>query len=1080
MNGTPRPGRTRLAVLISAVVAVAATVVLLITLAVPDTTQLQATGPTTASTDTSSTTAPAPTTTDPAVDPAASTTPPPMVTPVPPSDPNGTSGAKYTELTVVEFTNGQPSVRVVPVGSPEASDALARAANDPTVIVDPNITYTPMTADPLRYQQWALDQLHVDQVFALNPTVQGSGVKVAVLDSGVVSGSVDLVGRIFASHDFLAGQGGSREHGTGVAGIIAANNANGIGGTGVAPLAQILDARVCDPATCPNDVVINGLIWAVQNGASVINLSLGSPTLSTSMAAVIEWAVNQGVVVVGAAGNTGCSLQVNGVDNVQCLRTSRSFTYPGALPDVIAVAAIDQGGTRPYYSGYGTPIDIGAPTGVMAPGQTPDGYWTFFGTSSATPHVAAVAALLKSVAPSLTPAQIQAVLQASTTTYPAPLTQQTWTSCSAGVCSGQANTTATQHELGGAGEIDALAAVNLAKKVAAATLNPAPAFAIAGSTANITFSTAVGTTYSLLVDGRAPVSPVTATPGAPGTIALNGLTTDTQYAVTVRATTGAVTKDSEPVLVTIATPPPIKPIVHANQVVNAGSLTIQVDNAPAAIHDLVLRAVNGSFVQQCSNTSNLPAHPELFACDFFLLPNMTTIGPVIVEYIDASGNLSPPSDSFTLTNSPSLTLATPQLIPAPGNTTAHLDWALIPGATSYLFHQGDNACTDRTITASNGVVSSGTGTCIPVSCTVDSTNMACDMTGLTNGVEYFEVVGAQGSGNASSQFAFTYVRPEPTPLAAPLTVTAGAAITDPFFVASMVPIQWSAVPGASGYNVYASDGTTTALPAAPTTFDYFIGSLPPSAPLTFRVQATKDSNGTAWTTLGTPSAPFTATVPTFSPPTLSGCGRSGTNVTCSLTAPANYDPNFYQYQVELRSAGGTVLDSKTVLTPNSSPVSVQFTNVAPGGTPVVFAKSLWRVNVISRNSAWSSAAVVDLSDMVTIVPTRALDTRNSPPAIGNAASRDLAVTGLGGFSGSAKAAILNVTAVFPTAGGYLTIWPACQTRPLASNLNFTPGQIIPNMVIVGLGTGPGCDGKISIFNSAGNTEVVVDVLGYVP
>ena len=117
--------------------------------------------------------------------------------------------------------------------------------------------------------------------------------------------------------------------------------------------------------------------------------------------------------------------------------------------------------------------------------------------------------------------------------------------------------------------------------------------------------------------------------------------------------------------------------------------------------------------------------------------------------------------------------------------------------------------------------------------------------------------------------------------------------------------------------------------------------------------------------------------------------------------------------------------------------------------------------------------------VTTITPQRLIDTRTGT---GTAAqplqpleSRSMQLAGRGGVPANATAVIANVTATDPTSWGYLTAWPAGAPRPVASNLNFLPGQSVPNLVMLKLGSG----GAISIFNELGSTDVIVDVMGYV-
>ncbi len=111
-------------------------------------------------------------------------------------------------------------------------------------------------------------------------------------------------------------------------------------------------------------------------------------------------------------------------------------------------------------------------------------------------------------------------------------------------------------------------------------------------------------------------------------------------------------------------------------------------------------------------------------------------------------------------------------------------------------------------------------------------------------------------------------------------------------------------------------------------------------------------------------------------------------------------------------------------------------------------------------------------------PARLLDTREGvgapQTAVAQGAVVDLQVTGVGGVAADADAVVMNVTVTEPTASGFVTVWPTGATMPTASNLNFVPNQTVPNLVIAKLGAG----GKVSLFNSAGSTQLIADVLGY--
>ena len=136
---------------------------------------------------------------------------------------------------------------------------------------------------------------------------------------------------------------------------------------------------------------------------------------------------------------------------------------------------------------------------------------------------------------------------------------------------------------------------------------------------------------------------------------------------------------------------------------------------------------------------------------------------------------------------------------------------------------------------------------------------------------------------------------------------------------------------------------------------------------------------------------------------------------------------------------------------------------------------------LTNSSIGSADAIVDIagwydSGFHAITPARLMDTRGSlgGATVGSAETRNLTIRGTAGIPAGATAVALNVTVVNPSAAGFLTVWPADAPRPDASNLNFVAGQIVPNMVTVGLSA----SGAISLFNARGATDVIVDVAGW--
>lgn len=245
----------------------------------------------------------------------------------------------------------------------------------------------------------------------------GSGVTVAVLDSGVNPNHEDLAGKVTVIPVQYYDRYGNLQqlptgpydnHGTHVAGIIAATMNNDVGGAGVAPDAKILSVRVMDnDGYMYDDYIISGIYLAANRGATVINMSLGGVGYNYWFQEAVNEVTAQGVTVVAAMGN----------DGTNCME------YPAAYDNVIAVVATDRTNTRAHYSTYGTWADVAAPgTRIFSsslvgdtgnPGN--DAYRPMSGTSMATPVVAGVVALYKSVYPNATPAQIAARLKATAT-----------------------------------------------------------------------------------------------------------------------------------------------------------------------------------------------------------------------------------------------------------------------------------------------------------------------------------------------------------------------------------------------------------------------------------------------------------------------------------------------------------------------------------------------------------------------------------------------------------------------------------------------------------------------------------------
>ena len=319
--------------------------------------------------------------------------------------------ALVVELPVGASLAGIPGIRYVePLGS-------RRLALTPT--------------DPLVSRQWYLTQSRFYESWLTYPAFEP--VPVAVIDSGVDGRHPELVDRVIDAKSFV---GGSARvdllgHGTFVSGLIAAGVDNGIGIAGLAPSAQLLVAKVVDGnRTIPILAEIRAIRWAVENGARVINMSLGGlrdpldssrDTFSRLEADAVAYAVRNDVVVVAAVGN----------DDQAPTSPWLYASYPAALPHVLGVSAVDRLGSVPKFSNRDRIFnDLAAPgdeifstfprsltsrfpacseQGFSSCG--PEEYREAQGTSFSAPQVTAAAAILFSLRPRLRSEQVTSILE---------------------------------------------------------------------------------------------------------------------------------------------------------------------------------------------------------------------------------------------------------------------------------------------------------------------------------------------------------------------------------------------------------------------------------------------------------------------------------------------------------------------------------------------------------------------------------------------------------------------------------------------------------------------------------------------
>jgi serine protease len=286
--------------------------------------------------------------------------------------------------------------------------------------------------DPRYGEQWNFRMIKTEEAWE---TTKGEGAVVAVIDTGVAYADTKKGRRArdFADTQFVPGYdfvnkdaypNDDQGHGTHVAGTIAESTDNGEGVAGIAFKCKIMPLKVLSAqGSGSSRDIAEAIRWAADHGANVINMSLGSPFPDDLMGSACAYAKKKGVAIVCAAGNSG----------------REGVGYPAAYKDCIAVSSVGPDGKLSFYSTWGKQVALAAPGGdkqkggdgggilqntVMADenGAMADDYYSFQGTSMASPHVAAVAALIVSQGVK-DPDEIKSILQKSAQPTDGPKTQ---------------------------------------------------------------------------------------------------------------------------------------------------------------------------------------------------------------------------------------------------------------------------------------------------------------------------------------------------------------------------------------------------------------------------------------------------------------------------------------------------------------------------------------------------------------------------------------------------------------------------------------------------------------------------------
>ncbi|PSM00701.1 minor protease Epr [Bacillus subtilis] len=281
-------------------------------------------------------------------------------------------------------------------------ETVKELKQDPDILyVENNVSFTAADSTDFKvlsdgtdtsdnFEQWNLEPIQVRQAWKAGLT--GKNIKIAVIDSGISPHDDLSIAGGYSAVSYTSSYKDDNGHGTHVAGIIGAKH-NGYGIDGIAPEAQIYAVKALDQNGSGDlQSLLQGIDWSIANGMDIVNMSLGTTSDSKILHDAVDKAYEQGVLLVAASGNDGNGKPVN---------------YPAAYSSVVAVSATNEKNQLASFSTTGDEVEFSAPGTNLTSTYLNQYYATGSGTSQATPHAAAMFALLKQRDPAETNVQLR-------------------------------------------------------------------------------------------------------------------------------------------------------------------------------------------------------------------------------------------------------------------------------------------------------------------------------------------------------------------------------------------------------------------------------------------------------------------------------------------------------------------------------------------------------------------------------------------------------------------------------------------------------------------------------------------------